>query len=250
PQAGGAGHPSLAAQLALDAHLAGDVGHLVGEDGEGLDHAVDGVGQGGDLALGVQRQLALQVAVGDGGDDLGDAAHLTRQVGGHRVDVVGQVLPGAGYAGDLRLAAQLALGADLARHAGDLRREGVELVHHGVDGRLQLEDLALHIDGDLLRQIALGHRRRHLDTAAPLTCDVAGPEVHTVAQVLPRALHAALPSLAAQLALGADLARHAGDLRGEGVQLVHHGVDGRLQFEDLALHVDGDLLRQVAIGHR
>ena len=36
--------------------------------------------------------------------------------------------------------------------------------------------------------------------------------------------------LAAQLALGADLAGHAGHLGGEGAQLVHHGVDGVLQL--------------------
>ena len=59
---------------------------------------VDGVGERGDLALGVDRELALQVAVGDRGHDLGDAAHLAGQVGGHQVDVVGQVLPGAGDA--------------------------------------------------------------------------------------------------------------------------------------------------------
>ena len=44
------------------------------------------------------RELPLQVAVGDGGHDLRDAAHLVGQVRRHRVDVVGQVLPGAGDA--------------------------------------------------------------------------------------------------------------------------------------------------------
>ena len=37
---------------------------------------------------------------------------------GHQVDVVGEVLPGAGDAAHLRLAAELAFGADLAGHAG------------------------------------------------------------------------------------------------------------------------------------
>ena len=45
PDAGGAGHAGLAAQLAFDAHLAGHGGHLVGEGGQRVDHAVDGVGQ-------------------------------------------------------------------------------------------------------------------------------------------------------------------------------------------------------------
>ena len=41
--------------------------------------------------------------------------------------------------------------------------------------------------------------------------------------------------LAAQLAFGADFARHAGHFGSEGVQLVHHRVDGVLQFQDFAL---------------
>ena len=36
------------------------------------------------------------------------------RLAGHGVDVVGEILPGAGDAGDLGLAAELALGADLA----------------------------------------------------------------------------------------------------------------------------------------
>ena len=64
-----------------------------------------------------------QVAVGDGGGDLGDVADLAGQVAGHAVDVVGQVLPDAGDALHLGLAAELALGADLAGDAGDLAGE-------------------------------------------------------------------------------------------------------------------------------
>jgi hypothetical protein len=67
-----------------------------------------------------------------------------------------------------RLAAELALGADLARHARHLGGEAVELVDHRVDGVLQLEDLALHVDGDLLGQVAVGDRRGHLGDVAHL----------------------------------------------------------------------------------
>ena len=47
-------------------------------------------------------------------DDLGDVAHLGGEVAGQEVDVVGEVLPGAGDALHVGLAAQLAFGADLA----------------------------------------------------------------------------------------------------------------------------------------
>ena len=73
--------------------------------------------------LHVDRDLLGQVAVGDGGGDVGDVAHLAGEVRGHGVDVVGQVLPGAGHAWHLRLAAELAFGADFARHAGDFGGE-------------------------------------------------------------------------------------------------------------------------------
>ncbi len=52
-------------------------------------------------------------------------------------------------AGHLRLATELSFGADLARHARHFGGEAVELVDHRVDGVLELQDLAFHVDGDL-----------------------------------------------------------------------------------------------------
>ena len=60
--------------------------------------------------------------------------------------------------------------------------------------------------------------------------------------------HAGHLGLAAELAFGADLAGDAGDLVGEAAQLVDHRVDRVLQLEQLAPDVDGDLLREVAVG--
>jgi hypothetical protein len=121
-----------------------------------------------DFALHVDGDLLRQVALGHRGRDFGDVADLAGQVAGHRVDAVGQVLPGAGDAAHLRLAAELAFGADLARHARHFAGEGVELVHHRVDGVLQLENFAAHVDRDLLRQVAVGDRGRHLGDVAHL----------------------------------------------------------------------------------
>ena len=120
---GRAGHVGLAAEPALDADLARHVGHLLGEGRERVGHVVDRLGQRRDLALGLDGQLLAQVAVGDRGDDLHDAAHLVGQVRRHDVDRVGEVLPGAGHAGHVAWPPELALGADLARHARDLGGE-------------------------------------------------------------------------------------------------------------------------------
>ena len=89
PQAGGAGNARLAAQTALDADLARHVGHLVAERRQGLDHEVDGFGQRRNLALGVDGQLALEIALRDRGHDFGDTAHLVGGVSRHQIHVIG-----------------------------------------------------------------------------------------------------------------------------------------------------------------
>jgi hypothetical protein len=154
------------------------------------------------------------------------------------VDAVGQVLPRAGHVGHGRLTAELALGADLARDARHLGREGAQLLDHRVQRLLQEQDLAAHVDRDLLRQVAARDGRRHLGDVAHLGRQVPGHRVHVVGQVLPRARHARHLRLAAELPFRAHLARHARHFRGEGVQLVHHRVDGVLELQDLAADVD------------
>src|SRR6202000_2433440 len=214
------------------------------------DHRVQGVLQLKDFAAHVDGDLARQVAAGDRGRDLGDVADLRGQVAGHRIHRVGQVLPGAGDAGHFGLAAELAVGADLARHAGDFAGEGVELVDHRVERLLQLQDFARHVHGDLLGQVALRHRGCDFGDVADLAGQGGRHRVDAVGEVLPGAGDAAHLGLAAELAFGADLARHARHFAGESVELVHHGVDGVLELEDFALHVHGDLAAQVAARHR
>src|SRR5690606_31534562 len=168
PDAGGARDVRLAAQLALDADVARDAGDLIGEGEQGDDHVVDRLDQGGDLAAALELQLLLEVALGDRGDDPRDAAHLLGQVARHQVDVVGQLLPDAGGAAHLRLAAQHALGADLAGDAGDLGGERAELIDHRGDGVLEHEDLAADLDRDLARQVAVGDRGGDVGDVADL----------------------------------------------------------------------------------
>ena len=249
PGAGDAFDLRLAAELAFRAHFAGDAGDFRGERIELVHHGVDGVLELEDLALHVDGDLLGQVAAGDGGGHFGDVAHLAGEVRRHQVHIVGQVGPGAGHSGHRRLAAELAFGADFAGDASHFRGEAVELVDHGVDGVLELEDFALHVDGDLFGKIALGDRGGHFGDVADLAGQIVGHQVDVVGQVLPGAGDAFDARLAAELAFGADFAGDARHLRGEAVQLVDHHVDGVLELEDLALHLDGDLLGQVAASH-
>src|SRR4029077_17551254 len=234
PGPGGAGNTRLATQLALGTDLARHAGDLTGEGVQLIHHRVDGVLQLEDLAADVDRDLLGEVALGDGSRDLGDVAHLGGQVAGHVVNVVGEIFPDTSDPLHLRLAAQLALGSDFTRHAGDLSGEGVQLVDHDVDGVLELQDLALNLDGDLLGEVASLNRRRDVGDVAHLGREVARHKVDVVGQVFPDAADAAHLGLASELAFRPNLAGHAGDFRGEGIELVDHDVDRVLQLENLA----------------
>src|SRR6185437_10759367 len=150
PDAADAAHVRLAAEVPFGADLARNACDLVGKGVQLVDHRVDGVLQLQDLTADVDCDLLREVAVGDTGGDLGDVAHLAGQVAGHQVHVVGQVLPHSADALDVRLAAELAFGADLARDTRHLTGERVELVDHLVVRVLQLEDLSANVDRDLL----------------------------------------------------------------------------------------------------
>ena len=203
--------------------------------GQGADHLVDVVLEQRDLAARVDGDRLGQVALGHRGGDVADRAHLTGQVAGQLVDVVGQVAPHAGGAGHVGLTAQPALDADVAGHAGHLVGERRQRDDHVVDGLDQRRDLAARVEGQLLIEVAVGDRGHDARDAAHLLGQVARHQVDVVGQVPPHARDAAHLGLAAQHALGADLARDAGHLGGERVQLIDHRVDGVLQLEDLAL---------------
>ncbi len=203
-----------------------------------------------DLALDLDGDLLRQVPRGHRLRHVRDVAHLVREVARHEVDAVREILPGPRHVPHVGLAAQLAVRAHLAGHAGHLRRERAQLIDHGVDRVLELEDLALDLDGDLLGKIARGHRLRHVRNVAHLAREVARHEVDAVREILPRPRHVPHVGLAAQLAVRAHLAGHARHLRRERPQLIDHRVHGVFQLENLALDVDGDLLRQVPRGHR
>src|SRR5205807_2491512 len=142
PRARHAGNDGLAAEAAFGADLPGDPGDLVGEAPELVDHRVDGVLEVRERVAEGDGDLLGQVALGHGGGDLGDVADLAGEVPGQLVDVVGEGLPRAADPGDVGLAAELAVGADLPGDPGDLVGEARELVDHRVDGVLEFGDLA------------------------------------------------------------------------------------------------------------
>src|SRR5207244_10859681 len=77
----------------------------------------------------------------------------------------------------------------------------------------------------------------------------AGLGVAVVRQVLPALVHYTPLCRSAELAFGADLTGHAGDFGSKGAELVHHGVDGVLEFQDFAFDIHRDFAGEVSFGH-
>src|SRR6185503_13615230 len=241
PGARDARHLRLAAELAFGTHFARDASYFGGEAVELVDHRVDGLLQLQDFAFDVHRDIARQVTARDGRRHFGDVANLAGEVRRHRVDVVGEVFPGAGDARHDGLTAELAFGADLARHARHFGGEAVELVDHRVHGLFQLQDFAAHVDRDLAVQVAARDRRGHFGDVADLAGEVGRHRVDVVGEVLPHTADVLHFRLAAELAFGADFARDARHFGRERVQLVDERVDRFLELANLAAHVDRDL---------
>src|SRR5206468_1780209 len=159
-------------------------GYLVRKHGQSIDHGVNRVRKFGDFALGFEHQFSLQVAVRHGGYDFRDAAYLSCKVSGHQVYVVGQILPCTGDTAHIRLTAEFSVGTDFASHARHFARESIQLVHHDVNGVLQLQNLTAHVYRDLTAQIASRHRRRDFRDVSHLRRQVSGHRVHRLGEVL------------------------------------------------------------------
>ena len=248
PRAGDAWHLGLAAEPPFGADFARDARHFAGKRPQLIDRRVERFLELQKLAANVDGDLLGQVAIGNRRGYFGDVADLSGQVRSHQIDVVGQVLPGAGDFRHLRLTAQFAFSTDFARDARHLRGERIQLVHHGVDGVLQLENFAFHVDRDFPGQIAARHSGRHLGDVSDLSRQIAGHRVHRVGEILPGTGDTRDVGLAAEPSLGADFAGDARHFAGEGVELVHHRIDGFFELQDFTRHADGDFLRQVAAG--
>ncbi len=155
-------HVGLAAELALGTHFLGDARHLRREGVRACPTMVLMVFLSSRISpLASTVIFCERSPLRDRRRDLGDVAHLGGEVRRQHVHVVGQVLPGARSRRlHVGLTAELALGTYFLRDARHLRREGAQLIHHDVDGVLELQDLAARVDRDLLGEVAVGDRRR------------------------------------------------------------------------------------------
>src|SRR5438093_12502868 len=147
----------------------------------------------------IDGDFLRQIAVGDGDGHVGDVSDLGRQITGHEVDAVGQVLPGAGDAGNGGLAAELAFGADFAGDAGDFGGERIQLIDHRVDRFFELQDFAMDVDGDFLREVAVGHGDRNIGDVSHLGGQIACHEIDALGEILPNSGHVADLRLAPEL---------------------------------------------------
>src|SRR5205085_504678 len=131
PGAGHTLHVGRAAERRVGTDFAVHARPFRGEGDMLSAHGVDGVLHFENFAFDVDGDLLGQVALGDGGGDVGDVAHLAGQVTRHEIHAFRKVLPGAGHTLHVGLTAQYAFGADLAGHARHFRGERTELLDHG-----------------------------------------------------------------------------------------------------------------------
>ena len=215
PRAGHTRHGGLSSELAVSSYFARDAGDFTGKSIQLVDHGIDGFLQLQNLAAHIDCDLLRKIAACDGGGDFGDIAHLGRQIAGHEIDVVGQILPGSGDTGNLRLTAELSFGSHFSRDPCDFRGEGIELVNHRIDGILEFEDFAANIDGDFARQVATGDRSGDLGDVANLVSKISAHRIDGIGEVFPGTGDAGYKGLPTELAVGADFASDARDFGGE-----------------------------------
>ena len=113
-------HTRKARQIGLEPVL---LRIAVGREPQVVDHGVDVVFQLRHFPAGLHLNGSCQVALGHGGRDFSDGAHLVGQVIGEQVDVARQILPRAGRSGHVRLAAQPPFHAHFASDGRDLIRK-------------------------------------------------------------------------------------------------------------------------------
>ena len=192
-----------------------------------------------------------QVAVGHRGRRPGRCADLAGQVRRHEVDVVGEVLPGAGDAAHLRPGRRACPRCRPRGRRGSPRRRTTEswstiVLMVSLSSRISPRaSTVIFCDRSpwatavvtwaMLRTWSVRF------AAMKLTLSVRSRQVPETPST--SAWPPSLPSVPTSRATRVTSSANEREL-------VDHRVDGVLELEDLALGVDGDLLGQVALGHR
>ena len=153
----------------------------------------------------------------------------------------------------MRLSTKLSFSSYFAGDTRHFRGKSTELINHGVDRVLQLQCLAARFDGDCLGEISFRHRSRHGGNISYLARQIPGERIHIISKVFPGAADAGYYSLTSELTLGSYFSRHARHFIGEGAELVDHGVHGRADAEEFALHrlavnFEHHLLAEISLG--
>src|SRR6185312_7400010 len=121
-------------------------------------------------------------------------------------------------------------------------------------GFFELQNFAADVDGNFLRQVAVGHRNGNFGDVAHLGGQVIRHRVDALGEVLPNAAHLTHLRLTAELAFSSYFACDAGHFRSKDAELLDHRVDNRRSFEEFALEraaIDfkADGLEKVALRH-
>ena len=203
----------------------------------------------------VHRDLLRQIAPGHRRGHRGDVAHLTGEIGRHRVHVVREVLPGPGYPRHPRLASELALGAHLAHHPRHLRGEAVQLDDHRVHDladplKLAAQWQAVDLEQHALRQIAVGHRFDDVRNGRRGTHQVADELVHRIHLARPGTDRRRNPHPLIDLTRPADVPADARQLIGDRLVHLHHVVESLRDLPVAAAHVQRHTHGEVALLQR
>ncbi len=208
----------------------------------------------------MNRDLPRQIALGDRGGHQRDVADLRGQPVRHRVDGVREVLPRTRHATHACLTAQLALGAHLTGHPGDLVGERGQLVDQIVDGTADLQELpAQRMPGAVRglrpqlharRQITLRDRGEHPADLGHGPYEIVHQGVGGVDRGRPGALTGACFQPFRELALAAHHAPHPGQLTGQMQIPVGHLVEHGRDLGHHAVAGDRQPLAEVPVPHR
>src|SRR5205807_9279563 len=101
----------VATQPYLCTNFTGHARHFAGEPIQLIYHRVESFLELQDFAADIYCDLPRKVATRNRSCDFCNVSHLTRQVAGHEVHVIGEIFPSTAHTGHLRLPTKLTVGA-------------------------------------------------------------------------------------------------------------------------------------------